>query len=172
MQIRQSTHVPVPNADIRHILLDSAMSRAAQEHELLKKDLQDIFSQACSVRIEKDIVRLGRELQHLKRTVKEFMKEWNEHTRWEEEELFPYAAAYLGEEPDLFDYMEQEYELAEHFVRAFLHELDRSVIPVGHEDAYRMASYLLQAYAFLKNRFDEEEDILASLADRSDRFGY
>jgi hypothetical protein len=32
-----------------------------------------------------------------------------------------------------------------------------------------MASFLLQAYAFLKNRCDEEEEMLAVLTDRSIR---
>jgi hypothetical protein len=97
------------------------------------------------------------------------LKEWRAHIRREEEDLFPYAASYWGEAPELLHYMEQEDELAENYIRAFLHELSRSVIPVSREEARRMTSYLLQAYAFLKNRFDEEDDLLDSLTDRSNR---
>lgn len=47
-----------------------------------------------------------------------------------------------------------------------------AVIPVSREEARRMVSYLLQAYAFLKNRFDEEEVIWVALTDRSNRYDY
>ncbi|MCD9020683.1 hemerythrin domain-containing protein [Cohnella silvisoli] len=170
------THAPTPGAyhaaDARHFLLENAVVRAKQEHDLLKEELQDLYAQVCTVRSDEDEIRLNREIRQLNDSVKHFMKEWSDHTKWEESELFPYAAWYLGAEPDMFALMEQEYELAEQYIQAFLHTLDRAVIPVSHEEARKMASYLLQAYAFLKNRFQEEEEIMQSLTDRSNGYGF
>ncbi|WP_164472654.1 hemerythrin domain-containing protein [Cohnella candidum] len=162
----------LPPADMRQLVLDTAVVRAKQEHDLLKRELQDIYDLACTVRSDMNVPRLNREIRELNENVKRFMAEWNIHVQWEENELFPYASWYLGGEPDLFALMEQEYELAEQFIRAFLHTLDRAVIPVPHDEAYRMASYLLQAYAVLKNRFVEEEEIMSALTDRSNRFDF
>jgi hypothetical protein len=71
------------------------MVRAKQEHELLTRELQDIYAMACSVRSDVDVPRLNREIRRLNETVKRFLTEWNTHTRWEEDEFFPYAAWYL-----------------------------------------------------------------------------
>lgn len=162
----------LPPADVRQLMLDLAVVRAKQEHDLLKEELQDIYARVCTIRRDKDEKRLNIELRHLNDCVQQFMKEWSAHTQWEETELFPYATWYLGAEPDLFTLMEQEYEIAEEFLLAFLHALDRSVFPIQHEEAYRMASYLLQAYAVLRNRFVEEEEIMLALTDRSNKYDF
>ncbi len=162
----------IPPADIRELLLETAVVRARQEHEELREALADMYEQVCLVRVGAEQNRLNRELRKLKELVKQFQVKWEAHIRWEENELFPYSAWYFGEDPDLFAYMEQEYELAEQYLQAFLHTLDRSVIPIAADEARRMTSYLMQAYAFLKNRFDEEEEILTALTDHSNGFDY
>ncbi|WP_276358001.1 hemerythrin domain-containing protein [Cohnella caldifontis] len=158
--------------DVRQLLLDKAIGQTRIDLDGLKAELRLLYAQACKVRTDGDAVRLNRQLRRLDQTVKQFLRDWNDHTRREAEDLFPYAAWYLGEDPELFAYLEQEDELAGQFIRAFLHALDRSVIPVQPEEARRMASYLLQAYAFLKNRFEEEEEMLDVLTDRSNRIDY
>lgn len=162
----------IPPADIRELLLENAVERARQEHEELREALVDMYEQVCLVRAGAEQNRLNRELRKLRELVKQFRTKWEAHIRWEESELFPYSAWYFGEDPDLFDYMEQEYELADQYLQAFLHTIDRSVIPIQAEEARRMTSYLMQAYAFLKNRFEEEEEILTALTDRSNSYNY
>nr|WP_255807517.1 hemerythrin domain-containing protein [Cohnella mopanensis] len=154
----------MPGADIREVRLETCITRAKQEHDLLKEELQDIFEQACIVRSGVDESRLNREIVELNENVKHFMKDWNEHTLWEESELFPYAAWLLGSEPDLYALMEQEYELADRSIREFVQTLERTSLPIGREEACRMTSYLIQAYAILKNRFKEEEEIMLELS--------
>ncbi|WP_052476098.1 hemerythrin domain-containing protein [Cohnella kolymensis] len=173
MNAKYSVHSASDNGgSVREFLIQDTVQRAKQEHDLLKEELQDIYQQACIVRREQNEIRLNREMRQLKDSVTHFIKEWSAHTRWEESELFPFAANYWGEEPDLFALMEQEFELAEQFIRGFLQTLDRAVVLLPQEEARRMASYLIQAYAILKNRFSEEEEIILLLTDRSNSFAY
>lgn len=169
MQTEDLTGKRTPLNEIRQLMLEQAVLQGRQDLGELKEELHVLYEQVCLVRNEADEERLNRNLRLLEQMVKHFLKGWNAHIRREENELFPYAASYWGEAPELLDYMEQDYELAENYIQAFLHELSRSVIPVSREEARRMTSYLLQAYAFLKNRFDEEDDLLDSLTDRSNR---
>lgn len=149
---------------MRDWLLESSVARAKQEHEWLKEELGSIYDQACGVRRESDARGLDRKMRQLREGVKRFLKHWNEHTEWEDHELFPQAAYYLGAEPDTFVLMEQEYELAEQNIRIFLQALDRAVYPIGKEEARNMSAYLIQAYAMLNNRFREEDEMMAELA--------
>jgi len=153
----------IPATDIRDRVLECSINRAKHEHGLLKEELQDIFEQACLVRKGKEESLLNREIIELNEHVKHFMKDWNEHTLWEKSELFPYAAWLLGAEPDLYSLMDHEYELAERSIQAFVQTLEKATFPIKQDEACRMTSYLIQAYAILKNRFQEEEEIMLEL---------
>lgn len=142
--------------------LDMAVIRAREENGQLKEELHDIYEQACEIRKQDDSDRLEERLQLLNETVQRFTRHWSEHSRWEESVLLPCVASYLDEDPNLFAYMEQENELAEPYLDAFREQLGRKPLPATREDAKRLTSNLLQAYAFLKNRVDEEEEILAA----------
>ncbi|MFC5406143.1 hemerythrin domain-containing protein [Cohnella soli] len=156
-------------ANRKVLVLEEAIVRARQDLETLKEELTALHDKACVVQKDENINRLNQELQQLDETVKLFLRDWYNHNEWEEHELFPYAAWYLGEDPQLFDYMEQDHRMAESNIRAFLQTLNKATTPVSHETAQRMASYLLQASAFLKVKFEEEEDILVALEDHSNR---
>jgi hemerythrin-like domain-containing protein len=164
-------HVPIDHtikgSGVAELMLENSVARAQQEHELLKQELRNIYEQACIVRNVPEDRRLNREIGQLHDIVKLFMRHWSAHTQWEDSELFPHAASYLGAEPDLFTLMEQEYELAEQYIRKFLQALDKSNLPMNREEARKIASYLIQAYAVLNNRFREEEEIMLELAERS-----
>jgi hemerythrin-like domain-containing protein len=155
--------------DVRQLLLEEAISRARMDLGELKDELHLLYEQAVRLRTDSDAVQLNRRLRRLNRIVRQFVRHWNEHIRREEDDLFPYAAPYLGEDPELVACMEQEHELAQPFIQAFQRTFERTALPVRPEEARRMASFLLQAYAFLKNRCDEEEEMLAVLTDRSIR---
>lgn len=156
-------------ADRKLLLLEKAVIRARLDLEALKEELSEVYDKACVIRKAENVGRLNQELLQLDQTVKHFLRDWCSHTEWEESELFPFAAWYLGEDPQLFDYMEQDHRLAEHYIRAFLQTLNRTLVPVSKEAAQRMASYLLLASAFLKTKFQEEEDILVALEDHSNQ---
>jgi hypothetical protein len=161
-----------PNEEMREWLLESSVARARQEHEALKEELRSIYDQACNVRNDREEKRLNREIRQLHDCVKLFMKHWAAHTQWEDSELYPQAATYLGAEPDLFMLMEQEYELADQYLRTFMRTLEKAEYPIGREEACKMTSYLIQAYAVLNNRFREEDEIMTDLTDRSNAYGF
>ncbi|WP_372632465.1 hemerythrin domain-containing protein [Cohnella sp.] len=161
-----------PNEEMRDWLLESSVARARQEHEALKEELRSIYDQACNVRNDREEKRLNREIRQLHDCVKLFMKHWAAHTKWEDSELYPQAATYLGAEPDLFMLMEQEYELADQYLRTFMRSLEKAEYPIVREEACKMTSYLIQAYAVLNNRFREEDEIMLDLTDRSNAYGF
>ena len=158
--------------EMRERMLESSVARARQEHEALKDELRSIYDQACVVRNDSEEKRLNREIRQLHDCVKMFMRHWSAHTKWEDSELYPQAASYLGAEPDLFLLMEQEYELADQYLRTFLRALEKVEYPIGQEEARKMTSYLIQAYAVLNNRFREEDEIMLDLTDKSNAYGF
>ncbi|MFC4601287.1 hypothetical protein [Cohnella hongkongensis] len=161
-----------PGEENGGLLLEASVVRARQEHDALKEELRNIYERACAVRNDHEEKKRNREMRQLYDCVKLFMKHWIEHTRWEDAELFPQAASYLGAELDLFLLMEQEYELADQYLRVFLRLLEKAEHPIGREDARRMTAYLIQAYAVLNNRFREEDEIMLDLTDRSNAYGF
>ncbi|TVY01971.1 hemerythrin domain-containing protein [Cohnella terricola] len=170
------SHVPIDSVisggDLRELIIDSTVARAKQEHELLSEELREIYEQACTIRRGQDAKRLNREIRQLGDSVKHFLKHWTAHTQWEDDELFPSAASVLGAEPDLFSLMEHEYELAEQYIQAFTQLLEKAAAPIDQEEARKMTTYLIQAYAVLSNRFREEEEIMLELTDRSNAYGF
>ncbi len=172
MKLHVSIHDIPLTENTNDLQLETSVARAREEHEALKNELRSIYEQACVVRNDPEEKRLNREIRQLHDCVKLFMEHWAAHTQWEESELFPQAATFLGAEPDLFLLMEQEYELADQYLRTFMRALEKARYPIGHEEASKMASYLIQAYAVLNNRFREEDEIMLDLTDRSNAYGF
>lgn len=171
---REANRAPQPiEIDIdRYTHLNEAVNRARQEHDALEAELADLYAQACTVRKDEDIVHLNANVRILNERVKHFMTEWSAHIEWEKTELFPYATWYLETEPDLFALMELDYGLAERFIGSFLNTLEQAILPISPEEAKALSSRLLQAYACLKNRLNEEQEIIDTLEDRSNVYSF
>lgn len=162
----------LPPADQCQAILEVTVVRAKQEHHHIKQLLQHIYSLACTARGEAQIPRLNTILLQLSEEVRQLLDELQSHNRWEKTELFPYASQYLDLEPDLFASFEKEYGLAEKCIRAYLQMSSNVAVPIQHEEAYRMTSFILQAYAVLNNRLVEEEDIMKAATDQSNPYDY
>jgi regulator of cell morphogenesis and NO signaling len=152
--------------------INEAVDRLKEEHNVLQVTLQQIYALTCTVRTEMNEQRLHRYIGILKHTVLEFKKQLDAHSKWEEKELFPMAAWYFGNEQDAYELMEQDHEVAERSIHDFIEEIDRAAVPIQHEEASRMASYLFQAYVVLTNHFREEEELLSAFEDHSNTIGY
>ncbi|WEK55520.1 MAG: hemerythrin domain-containing protein [Candidatus Cohnella colombiensis] len=152
--------------------LNDAVTRLKEEHSILQVVLQEIYSLTCAIRIEKDELQLNNQMYELKKKVADFKVQLDAHSQWEEEELFPMAAWYFGTDIDECTLMEQEHELADQYVKAFTHAIDRTMLPICIEEAKRMTSYLFQAYVILTNHFRDEEELMASLKDHSNSYDY
>ncbi|CAH0118099.1 MULTISPECIES: hemerythrin domain-containing protein [unclassified Paenibacillus] len=153
-------------------LLEEAVDRLKEEHAALRKGLMELREAAQTIVRERHDEQLIHIITGLKKKVVSYMSELAAHARWEDETLFPMIAWYFGEEPEQFCAMEHGHELAEQYVLAFLGALDRAVLPIRPEAATEMASYLAQAYLVLMNHFQEEEEMIVTLADRSNAYGY
>jgi hypothetical protein len=162
----------IPQPDMRELMLETGASRAIHEHDQLRQRLQRLYRLACDVRHENDDAILNDKLQQLYAEVQALKSEWNEHDRWEKHELFPYASWYLGLEPDLHHSIEQEYGLAGKYLHLFSVQADRLQKPYSRSEATRLASYILYAYAALVNRLEEEDQIIRSLDDRSNKYDF
>jgi len=77
--------------------------------------------------------------------------------------LLPRAASRLGAEPDLFELMEREYGCAERDFLTCIDVLESSPQPLRAEDAKRLSSCVIQAYAVMNGRLREEEEIIREL---------
>ncbi len=152
--------------------LNDALARVKKEHAGLQEGLKKLYRDACAVRGENDPRLIADKLDVLIGTAQAYKMSLAEHSQWEENELFPLAVWYFGNDMDVFTLMEQEHEMAEHYIDAFLVQVEQTPQPLDHEGAVRLASYLLQAYALLRNHFKEEEEILDAFADQSNGYGF
>ncbi|MBB6676593.1 hemerythrin domain-containing protein [Cohnella lubricantis] len=153
--------------------LMQAIDRLKAEHSRLSIALKRLYSDTCAVRGEENSYAINQLMIRLRSTVRQFKSQLASHSRWEESELIPLAVWYFGNDMDVFTLMEQEHVLAEHYIDAFLMQVDQPPErPIDHVEAQRLASYLLQAYAILTNHFKEEEDMLDAFADQSNGYGF
>lgn len=169
-------HIPMNTLfkSIGHPLyeLNEAVQKLEDEHTLLQEGLTELYEAAEAIGRDEDIVNWVEALREIKRKAASFQKELEAHSTWEEEIMFPMIAWYFNEELEQFTLMEQEHELAEQFIHAFLEAVDGIVKPVFREEARLMASYLLQAYPILNHHFRKEQEIITAMADRSNAYGY
>jgi len=143
--------------------LSESVARARLEHEALKDELRSIYEQARRLRSAEESGASGRELDRLHDSLKLFIRDLHEHVRWEDAELLPRAASRLGAEPDLFELMEREYGCAERDFLTCIDVLESSPQPLRAEDAKRLSSCVIQAYAVMNGRLREEEEIIREL---------
>lgn len=162
----------IPPPDMRQLIMETGATRAIQEHNSLRHQLQRLYALACDIRNVSEGPLLNATIRQMYDAVQALMAEWHEHDRWEKIELFPYASWYLGLESDLHASIEHEYSLADKYLHLFVMQADRLHMPLKHSDANRLSSYLLYAYAALINRLEEEEQIIRSLEDHSNKYDF
>jgi len=163
-----SDHFPV----IGHPLyqMNESIQRLQEEHVLLKDALNELYAIAKSIGKTEEPITWVSTLRTLREKTAAYLAELDEHARWEDEELFPMVQTYFGEEMEQFNFMEQDHELAEQYIQAFLEASERA--PVRRYEATEMASYLMQAHTVLANHFRMEEEIIIALWERADDYGY
>jgi regulator of cell morphogenesis and NO signaling len=152
--------------------LNEAVVRLQEEHTQLQQRLLDLYGIASAIGWDEDVTNWIGSLRDLKHKVLQFTKALHAHSTWEEETLFPMVAWYFGEPLEQFTLMEQEHEIAEQYILAFLDAAERMFQIVPRAEAKQMASYLLQAYGILHLHFYKEEEIIVALADRSNALGF
>ncbi|WP_284637925.1 hemerythrin domain-containing protein [Paenibacillus silviterrae] len=152
--------------------LNDSIQHLQDEHTLLQQQLLELYGMAEAIGWDEDVINWIGSLKDLKLKVTHFMETLHQHSVWEENTLFPMVAWYFGETMDEFTQMEQEHEIAEQYIAAFLDAAERMFQIVPRSEARLMASYLLQAYDVLYQHFYKEEELLAALANRSNAIGF
>jgi regulator of cell morphogenesis and NO signaling len=150
--------------------MSEAVERLHEEHKELKEELHDLHVWVKAVGETSGAIHRDGILGNLRETANQFVRQLDAHAKWEEERLFPMVTWYYGEEPEQFTLMEQEHVLAEQFIQAFINALERA--PVRQHEEKEMASYLTQAIQILNHHFQMEEDLIVTLIDRSNGYGY
>ncbi|TLS53687.1 hemerythrin domain-containing protein [Paenibacillus antri] len=146
--------------------LNEAVRKLQDEHDALQSELESIVR--MSGRLSERDDRFPDDpalLKRVRNAVQAFQRDVERHAKWEEATLFPMIAWYLEDEPIQFMLIEQEHELAERYLRAFLEAADRAPSQPG--PAKPMAGSLLQAARHLKLHFEMEEELLQAVLDRS-----
>lgn len=152
--------------------LNEAIQRLEEEHVLLQEQLLEIYGMAKAIGANEDAINWIGALRDLHVRTAEFQGDLQRHAAWEETTMFPIVAWYFGEELDQFTVMEQEHEIAEQYLLAFMETVERLARPVERTEARELAGWLLQAYNLLHHHFGQEEQMIAALADRSNAYGY
>ena len=154
------------NVACRALELDTAIEQLQEEHLFLKDKLLNFYSQTQMIGADQTVHNWMDKLRDLKMQVLHFRKQLNKHAAWEEKDVFPCVAMYTGREMGVLAVMEQEHELAEQYIQAYLQSMDRAVAPIDYQEAKNMASYLLQAYLILVDHFRKEEEYIFPLAEQ------
>jgi regulator of cell morphogenesis and NO signaling len=151
---------------------NAAIERLEEEHSVLGASLLKLCTMVDQVDHKKDITNWTPSMAEIKQKVSEFKQSLEHHSKWEEDELFMLVDKYYDEIPSLFGLIEQEHELVEKFMDAFISIVDQNILALNPKDAVKMGTYLHLALSSLMGHFKKEEDIVNSLADYSNQYGY
>lgn len=142
-----------------------------EEHDDLLEELRELHRFALLIsRKESDGMSWTGTLKDLRVKAEKFKRALDTHAAWEDDVLFPFVEEHYGVLPEQLTLMEQEHELAEQYIQAFLDATHRA--PVRFYDAQQMAAYLIQAHAILGSHFRLEEELLARLWEEANEYGY
>ena len=155
-----------------NVQFNAAIERWEEEHRVLTANLKELCSIAEAVDYKKQGLTWIQTMVDLKKRANAFNQALLLHSNWEEDELFKLVDKYFDEIPSLFGLIEQEHEQAERFMDAFITVVDKNILAMNSLDATKMVTYLKLALSSLEGHFKKEEDIINSLADFSNQYGY
>ena len=145
-------------------MLSAPLQQLMDEHVSLRAEMDLIYE--ITEDIESDsgpsVVQLFTKLSE---QVSAFNEKLKEHSKREEEGLFPLITSHLGANDRTIDEMEAEHEKAEQHLQDFLLEAERVGITIDEDAAGWVTVYAVQALATLTQHFAKEEKILFPLAE-------
>lgn len=144
----------------------AAADRLSEDHIELKAKLLNLYKRMKQIVYGIDSLDWDDELNQLKSSVVLFMRDLDDHSRWEEANVFPMVALYMTTDKGVLSMMEEDHELAKQYLQAFLSGLEQLETPVSKQDARHAVAYLLEAYEILSEHFTMEEELIVPLTDR------
>lgn len=165
--IRYSS-LPLPSQTTGYPLfqLNESMQRLQVEHGLLQSELDAIVELSRHyLATPESSPNYAARINQLRCSITQFRARLEEHAEWEESILFPMIAWYLDDEPVQFTLIEQEHELADQYLLAFIETAER--VPVRTDQSKPLSNYLMLAAQHLKLHFEMEEELMTAVMDQS-----
>ncbi|MDF2937867.1 MAG: hemerythrin [Paenibacillaceae bacterium] len=147
-------------------VLGDGMDQLREEHELLKREMMELYGMAKVVGQDDDVLNWSVSLNYLRGKTIQFVEKMDAHSLWEDQVLFPMVRDYSGQELEHLNELEQEHKLAHGHIMSFLRMLESCSAPVNSGKAKEAAACLLEAYTVLSGHFHKEEENLFPLAEQ------
>jgi regulator of cell morphogenesis and NO signaling len=146
-------------------VLSAPLQQLMDVHVSLRKDMDHFYEITEEIEFESGlaVVQLFAKLHE---RVSAFAIELKDHSKREDEGLFPMMARRLGENDKTIEVMEQEHEKAERHLQDFLTEAEQAGNSMDENAAQWITVYAVQAYATLIQHFAKEEKVLFPLAEK------
>jgi hemerythrin-like domain-containing protein len=148
-----------------NVVFSAALKQLIDEHVSLREDM-DLFYELTE-EIECDsgpvVVQLFAELYE---QVSAFTAKLKQHSKREEEGLFPLMLQHLSEDDRTIEVMEQEHDKAEQHLADFLKEASAKGTAINEDEAQWITVSAVQAHATLTQHFAKEEKVLFPLAEK------
>jgi regulator of cell morphogenesis and NO signaling len=141
------------------------LQQLKDEHVLLRAEMDLFYDVAEEIEYESGAIVLQL-FERLQEQVSSFTSKLKEHSKREEDGLFPMINRHPGEHAGLIDRMEMEHEKAEQHLQDFLAEAEQAGSNIDDIDAQTIAVHAIQAYATLTQHFAKEEKVLFPLAEQ------
>ena len=146
-------------------ILSVPLQQLMDEHILLRTEMDHIYEITEDIEFETGatVIQLFAKLVE---RVSAFTDKLKEHSKREEDGLFPMMTRHLGENDRTIETMEFEHEKAEQHLHDFLTESDQGGLELDEDNAQAIAVYAVQAHATLTQHFAKEEKVLFPLAEK------
>ncbi|NQX67525.1 hemerythrin domain-containing protein [Paenibacillus alba] len=146
------------------------VERLKEEHLQMREQLTEIRTMAASLYSLVDCSIGMCKLIELQDRILYLVEELEQHSEWEEQDLFPQLQAYLNGAMALsfsrsITVLEQDHDLAKRVVQAFVDGVNAMKVPIDMEFLHLMASELMTACLILLKHFTLEEELVYPLID-------
>ncbi|WP_161807581.1 hemerythrin domain-containing protein [Bacillus sp. FJAT-28004] len=150
--------------------LTFATDRLKEEHEKLRSQLRILETNAKEVILIADTAKGLQILQQLRTQTAQFENELEQHSEWEEQELFPFLLAYFHRQPapsimPSFWVLEKDHQLGVSFIQSFNEAVNEVTPLVNKKRLAETASHLVQACLILNDHFTMEEKLILPLTE-------
>ncbi|NEW05824.1 hemerythrin domain-containing protein [Paenibacillus sp. SYP-B3998] len=148
-----------------------ATDRLKEEHEQLRSQLRILESNAKEVILIDDTAKGLQVLQQLRTQTAQFENELEQHSEWEEQELFPFLLTYFHRQmaPSImpsFWVLEKDHQLGVSFIQSFNEAIIEAPPLIVKKRLVEAASNLVQACLILNDHFTMEEQLILPLTDK------
>ncbi|MGG1551912.1 MULTISPECIES: hemerythrin domain-containing protein [Paenibacillus] len=145
--------------------------RLKEEHVQMREQLAEIRATASAL-FSLDDCSIGMcKLIKLQDAILCLIEELEQHSEWEDQELFPSLQSYLHPTMALsvarsIIVLEQDHDLAKRVVQSYVNGVNAMRVPIDEDFLHVMASELLTACLLLLKHFTLEEELVYPLLDR------